>query len=275
MEWEKATALFRKSLKFAGRTESTIATYMREVEGYAWMAGTSSPLEVTPAIARDFVNRVGKGASPATLCKTISAVKSFHNWLICDDYANENPFDTIEGPKKEKKLVKVASISDIDKMLGNIKGDHVLQWKKRALLHLLYGSGLRVSEAVSLTWKNVNIDEGVIMVMGKGRKERLVPISSGFTEAVGKLPTDTATVIGIKKRAAQAIIERLAKKSGVGASAHTLRHSFATHMLEGGADIFSISTMLGHSSIAVTADNYLHVSQSHLRKSHAEFHPRG
>jgi len=228
--------------------------------------------------------------SPRTLARNISSLRTFYDFLIRKNYLKENPMDAIATPKIGKHLPDVLSIDEVMKLL-DFEPTNNFEFRDRCILEMLYSTGLRISELVSLKLENINLDAALVKVMGKGSKERVVPLNDYSLEYLdkyikeirpnmlkgyatdyiflnnhGKNLTRQAVFKMIKKRA-----ERVGLKKEI--SPHTLRHSFATHMLEGGADIRFIQELLGHSDIATT-EIYTHIINERLKTDYDELNPR-
>ena len=231
------------------------------------------------------------GLSARSLARIISALKTFYKFLVKEEVMDSNPLQTIDTPKLPKTLPEVLSHEEIQKMIENIDFSKFSGERDKAILMLLYGSGLRVSELITLKMNDLYLDDGFIKVTGKGNKERLVPIGSKtirqlsyyFSSYRAKLSNqnDASNVILNQKGAPLSrvyifkIIKRLAEKAGVSKniSPHTLRHSFATVLIESGADLRAVQQMLGHESITTT-EIYTHLDRSYLKSIIEQYHPR-
>lgn len=225
-----------------------------------------------------------------TLARALTTLRMFYDFLIRRNIIKESPMDGIASPKIGKYLPDVLSIDEVDRLL-DIKPKNNFEFRNKCILELLYSTGLRISELVSLKFENINLDDSLIKVMGKGSKERIVPLNDITTDYLkeyiekirpemlkkvqtdyiflnnhGKVLTRQAVFKMIKKRALEANIKK-------NISPHTLRHSFATHMLSNGADIRFIQELLGHSDIATT-EIYTHIANEKLKSDYAEYNPR-
>lgn len=225
-----------------------------------------------------------------TLARALTTFRMFYDFLIRRNIIKESPMDGIASPKIGKYLPDVLSIDEVDRLL-DIKPKNNFEFRNKCILELLYSTGLRISELVSLKFENINLDDSLIKVMGKGSKERIVPLNDITTDYLkeyiekirpemlkkvqtdyiflnnhGKVLTRQAVFKMIKKRALEANIKK-------NISPHTLRHSFATHMLSNGADIRFIQELLGHSDIATT-EIYTHIANEKLKSDYAEYNPR-
>lgn len=230
------------------------------------------------------------GLAPSSRARLLSGIKSFFNFLIMEGYLEENPCDLIESPKLSRELPDVLTIEEIDSMIAAIPADKDESLRNHAIIETLYGSGLRVSELTEARLSRLDFEEGLLLVEGKGSKQRIVPVSPVALELIREwLPQRNRLnikplgqdIIFLNRRGAPLtrvmifyIIKQLAELAGVrkNVSPHTLRHSFATHLLEGGANLRAIQEMLGHESIATT-ELYLHFDRSRLRRELLDHHP--
>ncbi len=231
------------------------------------------------------------GVSPRSQARIISGVKSFFRFLSIEGYIDENPSLLLENPHLGKNLPEVLTVEEIDAMIAAIDLGSAEGQRNRAIMEMLYGCGLRVSELVNLNMSKVFFDEQYVVVVGKGNKERIVPMSpTAIAEIKDYLPQRALLdikpgedhILFLNRRGHRLtrvmifyIIKRLAELAGIRKeiSPHTLRHSFATHLLEGGANLRAIQQMLGHKSI-VTTEIYIHIDRSRLRQEILRYHPR-
>ena len=231
-----------------------------------------------------------KDYAPSSLSRAISCLKSFHKFLVRENFCEENPTSSITLPRKAQILPDVLSVEQVSKLIDGISGDDPFQLRDRAILEVLYGCGLRVSELCGLDVDRLDSHEGFIIVLGKGGKERIVPFS-GAAERTTRRYLEQGRPFLAKGTASSAVFlnrrgGRLSRQSvfkmvqaaglGIGVKnlhPHSLRHSCATHMLEGGADLRIIQDMLGHSDISTT-QIYTHVQRSHIREEYLNAHPR-
>lgn len=228
----------------------------------------------------------------SSLSRSLAALKSFHAFLLREGICSKNPTETIVMPKKPQRLPDVLSIQAVCDLIDGADGSGPLDLRDRAILEVLYGCGLRVSELCGLDCDRVNLDEGFMLVMGKGSKERLVPVSGEAERALcryleqarpvlsGRAPQATSAMFLNARggRLSRQSVFRMVQKRGLEAGIkdlhpHVFRHSCATHMLEGGADLRVIQDMLGHSDISTT-QIYTHVQRSHIREEYIHAHPR-
>ena len=297
MNWKKAIADYRMYLKIErGLSESSIESYTLDVLGFEQFLIdkniTKNPIDCDLSSVQTFIYETAKSLSPNTQARRLSGLRSFFDYMIFESYRDSNPTDLIEAPKLGRKLPDVLGLNEIDLLLEQIDLEHPQGYRNRAMLEMLYGSGIRVSELVNLSLSNLFFEENLIRVTGKGNKQRLVPmgklnkkfilfyinnfrlqqkIDSVYQDIVflnrnGKILTRQMIFTIIKQLALKANIE---KKIGP----HTFRHSFATHLLENGADLRTIQILMGHENITTT-EMYTHLDTQHLRSVIERFHPR-
>jgi len=279
-----------------GLTKNTLEAYSRDVGGYIHYlegAGCSAPDQVRPThVASYLASLRDSGLAPRSRARALSAVRMFHRFLLVESYAAENPTAVIESPRLPGTLPEVLSHGEVDALLRAPAGNDSIDTRDRAMLELLYATGLRVSELVSLRTTDLNLAAGYLITSGKGEKERLVPVGDSAGKMLAEyLGTARLTLdrwgdsrylflsrLGGKmsRQSFWNIIKKRALQAGIrkGVSPHTLRHSFATHLLENGADLRSVQLMLGHADLSTT-QIYTHVSQERLKKLHQSLHPRG
>lgn len=241
----------------------------------------------------DFIDRLrSKGYSASSICRMISSIKGLCKYLIIENIVQEDPAENLQSPKKWERLPKALSISDVKSLLekSGKEGPHnPAAVRDYVMIELLYSSGLRVSELVSLRLEDIHFDAGFLRVVGKGSKERIVPVSMRALEKIKNYMKRERTEILKKKTSACLFvtnrggpmtrqrfwqtIKKTGRQLGIPLSPHTMRHSFATHLLEGGADLRSLQKMLGHSDISTT-QVYTKVTTDRLRKVYSKHHPR-
>ncbi|SNR77636.1 integrase/recombinase XerD [Maribacter sedimenticola] len=297
MNWNQALKDYMIYLKLErGLSDNSIQSYTRDIEKLmAFLASqtiTTGPLEIDKTTVQQFVYEIAKVVNPRSQARIISGLKSFFTYLIFEEYRNDNPLDLIESPKIGRKLPDTLSEKEIDNLIGAIDLGTPEGERNRAILETLYGCGLRVSELINLKISDLFFDEGFIKVTGKGNKQRFVPISLVNMKYISIYRNEIRVHLNIKegfqdilflnRRGRQltramifTIIKNLATTIGLqkNISPHTFRHSFATHLLENGADLRSIQQMLGHESITTT-EIYMHVDRSHLADVMNTYHPR-
>ena len=251
------------------------------------------PLQVTTVVLREFLATLqGLGLSATSQARTLSGLKAFFNFLIMEDLLKLDPTDTLEAPKTGRHLPDTLSYPEIEQLLAIIDLSTDEGLRARALLEVMYSSGLRVSELCDLRLSNMYAEQGFVKVVGKGNKERLVPIGrealkhlnfylSGVRGHLDIKPgSEDFAFLSQRGRPLSRItvfttLKKLAEQAGLRKtiSPHTLRHSFATHLIEGGADLRAVQEMLGHASITTT-EIYTHLDRDYLRQVITEFHPR-
>jgi integrase/recombinase XerD len=249
--------------------------------------GAASPADVIAWI----VKRQLEGLDPRTLAKSTSAIRSFFRFLVLEGEAESNPARQVDSPRTAMRIPRALDPDEVDRLLAACDPGSLVDARDGALFELIYSCGLRVSEAVDLTVDRVSLQEGIVRVMGKGSRERLVPMGARAkgelsrylgevrpTLLAARRPTSVLFVGRTGRKLSRKTVwksfKRLALRAGVDGKVHTLRHSFATHLLSGGADLRSVQELLGHADIATT-QIYTHVSQEALKRTHEEFHPRG
>lgn len=297
MKWNNYIKDYQSYLRIErGLSKNTIENYSFDIERLCLFLETNqidvSPLKITDETIQQFIYSVSKEVNPRSQSRIISGLKSFFNYLVFEDYRNDSPLELIESPKTGRKLPDTLSVEEIDTLIAAIDLSSNEGERNRAMLETLYGCGLRVSELVSLKISDLFFDEGFVKITGKGNKERFVPIGKVTRKYIEIYQNEIRVHLNIKKgfedtlflnrRGNQltramifTIIKDLAVKIKLGKtiSPHTLRHSFATHLLENGADLRSIQLMLGHESITTT-EIYVHLDRSFLKEVMHSFHPR-
>ena len=278
----------------AARTQEAYARDVRRFVDFAIVKGARAPLEVTPRLLREFVYHLKDlGLSPASIRRNVSAVRSYFRFLVGDGIVARDPSERLDTPKRWRTLPEVLTVPEIQKLLASPTMDDPLYFRDRAMLELAYGAGLRVSEWIGIGVRDLMLDEGLVRVFGKGSKERLVPIGRSAIAALaiyarelrprlaanaaraGKTLFLNARGLPLSRMGAWKILQKYVKRSGITKRVypHTLRHSFATHLLEGGADLRAVQEMLGHADISTT-QIYTHVDREYLRQVHRRYHPR-
>jgi len=238
-------------------------------------------------ILRAFLaNLYEKGLSKSSVARKISTIRTFFNYMCREGNLVNNPGKMVSTPKRGKTLPKFLSVDEADRLLGTPVGEDRLSIRDRAILETFYSAGLRIGEIVAINIEDLNLSEGLIKVQGKGRKERIVPVGEKAVDAIKKyLATSQLTNTlplflnkygkRITTRSVHRIVDKYKKLSGLwDITPHSLRHSFATHLLEGGADLRSVQEMLGHASLSTT-QRYTHISMDKLMEVYDKAHPRG
>jgi len=279
----------------AGHSRHTVVSYTRDVRRlaeYVSQRGLDGPNAIAPKHLREFLYHLKDlGLAPSSIRRHISSIRTYYKFLVSEGFAPLDPSERIELPKVWRKLPDVLTHEEVEALLGAPSLDEKLAWRDRALLEVAYATGVRVSELIGLGVSDVWYDDRLVRVLGKGAKERLVPIGRralGATalyvreirpklergKAAGKLFLNTRGG-PLSRVGAWGIIKRCAARAGLEkrVSPHTLRHTFATHLLEGGADLRAVQEMLGHADLSTT-QLYTHVDRDYLRKVHRTYHPR-
>jgi len=276
-----------------GLSANTVLSYSRDVqklfrffrkEKINWLKAGEEDL------IRFIHHQSRAGLSPRSMARVISSLKSFYRFLVLDGILKKNPAVNLSSPKTWLALPKFLTVKEVESLLSQPEEENVRGIRDKAMLELLYATGLRASELVSLKIKDLNMEDGFLLCLGKGGKERLVPIGESAVEAVQKyrdearpkLLKQTSEFLFVTQRGGAftrqgfwKLLKGYARKAGLDLkiSPHILRHSFATHLLERGADLRSVQLMLGHSQITTT-QIYTHVSRRRLRRVYDKFHPR-
>ena len=279
-----------------GASPRTSEAYRRDVARlttYVAAKGAAGPSDISSRMLREFVYHLKDlGLAPASIRRNVSSVRTYFRYLLADGHVVRDPSERLETPKRWRSLPDVLSVDEVNRLLAAPSLDEPFAFRDRALLELAYGAGLRVSEWITLAVRDVLFEEGLVRVFGKGSKERLVPIGRSAIGAVAiylrelrpKLERGEGRGILIlnargrplSRMGAWKILRHHVEKAQITkhVSPHTLRHSFATHLLEGGADLRAVQEMLGHADISTT-QIYTHVDREYLRAVHKQFHPRG
>jgi len=296
MSWETSIKGFKSYLQIErSLSDNSVQAYIRDVNKFANYAIPSnlSELKITREDISNFLVKLNKeDISSRSQARIISGIKAFYKYLIIEDYIKHNPTELIESPKIGLKLPDTLSLIEIDKLIAAIDLSNKQGERNRAIIETLYSCGLRVSELTNLKLSNIYFNEGYIKVIGKGDKERLAPIGGKALKYLTNYINEVRNHQTIKKgqedfvflnnRGAGLtrvmiflIIQKLAEKIGLKKkiSPHTFRHSFATHLIEGGADLRAVQEMLGHESITTT-EIYTHLDKDYLRSNIIQFHPR-
>jgi integrase/recombinase XerD len=278
-----------------GASPRTIEAYGRDLARlatYAWAKGSKGVHELSTTVLRNYMYHLKDlGLAPASIRRNVSAVHTYFRFLMNEGHVVRDPSERLETPTRWQELPDVLTVDEVVRLLEAPSLDEPLAFRDRAMLELAYGAGLRVSEWISIGLKDVLFDEMVVRVFGKGAKERLVPIGRKAIGAVaiyvrelrpklergegkGRLFLN-ARGVPLSRMGAWKILRKYVQQVGIvkHVSPHTLRHSFATHLLEGGADLRAVQEMLGHADISTT-QIYTHVDREYLRDVYKQFHPR-
>lgn len=297
MNWNNALKDYNLYLRIErGLSPNSLDSYSRDVNKLISFLELNelpiSPIDIDSDTIQKFVYDASKSISAGSQARLISGLRSFFDYLIFEEYRKTNPTDLIESPKQGRKLPDTLSVDDIDRMISSIDLSLPQGERNRTILETLYSCGLRVTELITLQISDLFFEEGFIRVIGKGDKQRFVPINIQTQRYITFYINDIRSHLTVQKgyedtlflnrRGKQltrvmifTIVKNLAIKSGIKKriSPHTFRHSFATHLLERGADLRAIQQMLGHESITTT-EIYMHLDKSHLKNVMEQFHPR-
>ena len=295
--WDKLIKNFKNYLKIERNlSENTITSYLFDLQKLNIFLQennfSSNPSHIKESTLKKFVYKISKEIKPSSQARIISGIKRFFDFLILENILNENPLENIETPKIGSKLPTTLTVKEIDKLIDSIDIKSKNKIRNKAIIEILYSCGLRVSELITLKVSDLYFNESIIKVIGKGNKERFVPISKGAINYIEKYLNEIRIFQKIKKGSEDTlflnergsglsrvmiyiILNDLKIKAEINKKIgpHTLRHSFATHLLENGADLITIQNMLGHENI-VTTERYLHVNRKHLVESISKYHPR-
>ncbi len=298
MKWEEAKKGYENYLKLEkSLSPNSIAAYINDINKLIHFLDNSfnsvAPDEVKLRHLKSFVELLNeKGVSPRTQARTISGIKSFYKYLLIEDKITSDPTALLESPKIGRKLPDILSMEEVDDLINGIDIEKPEGQRNKAMLETLYSCGLRVSELVGLKITNLFFEQGFIKVEGKAGKERLVPVSGRAVNEINRYLNGYRKTLNVKKESENilflnrrgnklsrvmifTIIKNLAEKIDLGKkiSPHTFRHSFATHLINGGADLRAVQEMLGHESI-LTTEIYTHLDRDYLRSTINQFHPR-
>lgn len=278
-----------------GASARTNEAYLRDVTRlvtFALLKGAPAPVDLTARLLRTYVYHLKDlGLSPASIRRNVSAARTYFRFLLADGHVVRDPTERLETPKRWRTLPEVLTVAETRSLLEAPTVDDPLYFRDRALLELAYGAGLRVSEWIGIGTRDVMMEEALVRVFGKGAKERLVPIGRSAIAALAIYLRElrprlergkgrgalflNARGEPLSRMGAWKILRRYVDRAGLTkhVSPHTLRHSFATHLLEGGADLRAVQEMLGHADISTT-QIYTHVDREYLRQVHRQYHPR-
>ena len=298
MKWDHAIEDFKKYLKIErGLSENSMNAYITDLiklkSFLEVMEYQIPPDEVTSAHMKALLEHLASnGISARTQARVISGIKSFYKYLLVEDLIEKDPTSLIDSPRIGRKLPEVLSLEEVDALIAQIDLSKAEGQRNKALVETLYSCGLRVSEVIDIKISNLYFEQGYIKIEGKGKKERLVPISKSAIEEITRYQLATRNLMSVYKgdddilflnrrgeRLSRVmiftIIKDLAMKAGItkNISPHTFRHSFASHLVEGGANLRAVQEMLGHESI-ITTEIYTHLDKEYLKNTINTFHPR-
>lgn len=281
-----------------GLSDRTVSAYGRDLARWAAFLderGVGRPADVTPTHLRDWVFSLKDGGlAPTSIRRAQSAVRTYYAFLLAEGAVEADPTERLESPRLGRRLPDFLTHAEVADLLEAPDPDAPLHWRDRAILEMLYATGMRVSELVELPLSSLDLDEGFLTVFGKGSKERLVPVGAPALRAVGRYLREVRPGLDggrgqakgrvflnarggpLSRMSVWTLVKESARRAGIArkVSPHTLRHTFATHLLEGGADLAAVQELLGHADIATT-QIYTHVDREYLRDVHRRFHPRG
>ena len=279
-----------------GLSARTVRAYGRDLARWHEVmaaGGVRRPGDVTPRQLREWVFALkDAGLAPTSIRRAQSAVRTYFAFLLADGAVSADPTDRLEAPKVTRKLPDFLSFEEVERLLDAPDPSRPLYWRDRAILELLYAAGIRVSELVELSIAALDLEEGIATVVGKGAKERFVPVGAPAARALGRYLRDVRPGLDrgngagrvflnargrpLRREAVWTLVAEAARRAGIHkhVSPHTLRHTFATHLVEGGADLAAVQELLGHADISTT-QIYTHLDRDYLREVHRRYHPRG
>ena len=278
-------------------SDNSINSYRSDLNkfiGFLNEAKINDLSEVSHKMIAEFVQRLKKeGLSSSSIARYLSSIRGFFDYLIASNYLEKDPTEKVSSTKIARNLPVVLSFDEVEKILDLPRDDDKLGLRDKAILELLYSSGLRVSELIDLKVSDLILDAEMIRVLGKGSKQRIVPIGSSAIKWLNNYMTKSRPLLEKKAKSKNyvflntrgtklsrmgvwKIVDKYTKEAGIKKEVHphTFRHSFATHLLEGGADLRSVQEMLGHSDISTT-QIYTHIDREYIKQVHKDFHPRG
>jgi integrase/recombinase XerD len=298
MNWEEGKKGFENYLKLEkSLSQNSVSAYVNDINKLVVFLDKKhsniTPLKVKLEHLKDFITWLNeREISPRTQARTISGIKSFYKFLLIEGKISSDPTALLESPKIGRKLPDILSMEEIDSLIDSVDLSKAEGQRNKAMLETLYSCGLRVSELVGLKITNLFFEQGFVKVEGKAGKERLVPVSGRAVDEVKKylkeyrkklkVAKDSENILFLNRRGRKlsrvmifTIIKNLADKIGIekSISPHTFRHSFATHLINGGADLRAVQEMLGHESI-LTTEIYTHLDRDYLKSTIQQFHPR-
>ena len=296
MSWDTTINGFKSYLTIErSLSKNSIEAYIRDIEKFAIYAITLSinPVNIKREDIKNFLKEINNlGISARSQARIISGIKAFYKYLLLENYINNNPTELIESPRIGLKIPDILSLFEINQIIDSIDLSNNLGYRNKAIIEMLYSCGLRVSELINLKISNVQFSKGYIKILGKGNRERLAPIGGKALDALTiyinnhrNLRSENKSdndIIFLNNRGNKLtrvmiflIIKKLVLKTDIRKkiSPHTFRHSFATHMIEGGANLRAVQEMLGHQSITTT-EIYTHLDKDYLRSNIIQFHPR-
>ncbi len=281
----------------AGNSRHTVASYLRDITRLSEYAtarggGAKAPEQLSAAQLREFIYFLKDlGLAPTTIRRQISAIRTYFKFLVGEGIAARDPSERIESPKRWRTLPTVLTVAEMDKLLAAPNTDEPLAIRDRALLEFAYATGVRVSELIAIKSQDISLVDRVVRVLGKGGKERIIPFGRSALGAISLYAHEVRPTLDrgktrgylflnargtpLSRVGAWGVIKATARRAGLAkrVTPHTLRHTFATHLLEGGADLRAVQEMLGHADLSTT-QLYTHVDRDYLRTVHKSYHPR-
>jgi len=274
-------------------SKNSVESYIRDITQFSKFNNNIKPLDIQRENILKYINHINENnISARSQARILSSIRSFYNFLIFDNKLEKDPCEHIHSPKIGSKIPVVLSVEEIDKIINSIDLSQENGERNRTIIETLYSCGLRVTELINLKISNIFFNENIIQITGKGNKQRIVPISKllkkyiknyiEFIRSKQKINKQNSDILFLNRRGNQisrvmifTIIKQLSKSSGMRKkiSPHTFRHSFATHLVEGGADLRVVQEMLGHANITTT-EIYTHLNQDYLRQEIINYHPR-
>ncbi|MEC7880328.1 MAG: site-specific tyrosine recombinase/integron integrase [Bacteroidota bacterium] len=297
MDWNQAIKDYKSYLKIErGLSLNSIVSYGNDIislKNYILDNKIKeSPIECTPDTLNSFIYNSSKKNSPRSQARKISGLKSFFKFLVFEEYIKSSPMSNIESPKLGRKLPDILNVEEISQMISSINIKETFGQRNKTIIEILYGTGIRVSELIELKISNIFFKENLIRVLGKGDKERFVPIGLKAKKSIidyinnnrkyQKIEESSNDILILSKYGKKitrhmifTLIKNISKKSGITKkiSPHTFRHSFASHLLKNGADLRTIQLILGHENITTT-EIYTHLDSKHLLNVMKKYHPR-
>ena len=283
-----------------GLSERTVTAYQRDLRGlveFLTGRGIGAPEGVGPGDLRAYVFHLkDRGQAPTSICRAQSTLRTYWGFLLGEGVVERDPTERLEAPRVWRRLPGVLARAEVERLVEAPDPDHPLHWRDRAVLELLYATGMRVSELAELPLGAIDLEQRVCLVFGKGSKERIVPMGGPAARALDQYLRDVRPRLeraaskpqargrvflnarggALSRQAVWTIVRTACRRAGLEerrVSPHTLRHSFATHLLEGGADLAAVQELLGHADISTT-QIYTHLDREHLRDVHRRYHPR-
>lgn len=278
-----------------GLSERTVTAYSRDLarwRSFVTGRGVDDPGAVTVAHLRDWVYDLkDSGLAPSSIRRAQSALRTYFGFLLSEGIVEVDPTDRLEAPRADRHLPDFLSLDETERLLEAPDAGHPLYWRDKAVLEVLYATGMRVSELTELPIVALDLDEGFATVFGKGSKERLVPVGGPAARALGRYLRELRPGLDrgqgqgrvflnargrpIRRESIWSMVREAARRAGIlrAVSPHTLRHTFATHLVEGGADLAAVQELLGHADISTT-QIYTHLDRAYLRDIHRRYHPR-